>query len=409
MSYKRAYHWTQEQDHRPTRPRLLPVGNWNTGRWNRGRHAGQYLVIMDMNGVLMKRSGSGNSNVTMRPHLDEFLKVLSELSESFSVAVWSSMMMHNLLPMVNSVFGKYASNLQFIWDQNSCTKCWVPEMRKPLFRKDLAWLLTTEWAGYMPNRVLLIDDDAIKCTENPEGTAVHPSSFEGELEGDDELLHLAEYLKFLAETADNSIPAFVTSYPFDAFKAGAAMPNGQLEDYGTGEAANDLVEVEVEDDRHDWASDHEAGQCEGSGPIDAADDLVEVEIEEGGEDWNAQHGEVPIEGEENQDCAEREMDKFAGAQQGEEPFYGDDHADAEVADDFAQGRNCPSHMDGNPWSRLESRSKPGTFYYFNSSTGESQMEPPPPWEKRMSRHDSGTYYYWNPMTGETSVDKPDMQ
>ena len=80
-------------------------------------------VIMDMNGVLMKRGGSGNQHVTMRPHLEEFLKVLSELSESFSVAVWSSMMMHNLEPMVNNVFGEFASSLQFIWDAWRCYGC----------------------------------------------------------------------------------------------------------------------------------------------------------------------------------------------------------------------------------------------------------------------------------------------
>lgn len=321
MSFKRPWYGTQEQNQRWTQPRLS--GDWNRavtfqptfqpapqakghqsafqpagkakGKGKKGRHAGQYLVIMDMNGVLMKRSGGGNQNVTMRPHLEEFLKVLSELSESFSVAVWSSMMMHNLEPLVNKVFGELAPSLQFIWDQNSCTKCWVPEMRKPLFRKDLAWLHSTPWASYMPDRVLLIDDDAIKCTANQEGTAIHPSSFEGCAEGDVELLHLAEYLKTLAETADNSVPAFVTSYTYDAFKEVHDMPNEQLEDSGTGEAADDLVEVEIEDDGDNWATDQGDGQYKSSGPVEAADDLVEVEIEEDGQQWDAQHEEVPIE------------------------------------------------------------------------------------------------------------------
>lgn len=60
------------------------------------------------------------------------------------------------------------------------------------------------------------------------------------------------------------------------------------------------------------------------------------------------------------------------------------------------------------WRRVESRSQPGNFYYFNNVTGENSLEPPPPWEKRASRSDPNVYYYWNSLTGATSVERPEV-
>jgi 23S rRNA-/tRNA-specific pseudouridylate synthase len=56
--------------------------------------------------------------------------------------------------------------------------------------------------------------------------------------------------------------------------------------------------------------------------------------------------------------------------------------------------------------RMESRSQPGIFYYFNETTNETRVEPPPPWEKKESRSQPGVFYYWNSVTCETSVVKP---
>lgn len=58
------------------------------------------------------------------------------------------------------------------------------------------------------------------------------------------------------------------------------------------------------------------------------------------------------------------------------------------------------------WTRMESRSAKGVFYYFNQATGATQAEPPPPWEKKASRSKPDVFYYWNPLTGQTSAEKP---
>ncbi|CAE8716682.1 unnamed protein product, partial [Polarella glacialis] len=58
------------------------------------------------------------------------------------------------------------------------------------------------------------------------------------------------------------------------------------------------------------------------------------------------------------------------------------------------------------WQRMESRSKPGIFYYWNQLTGVAEAEPPPPWEKKQSRSNASVFYYWNTVTSQSSVEKP---
>eukprot|EP00435_Cladocopium_sp_Y103_P057756 s2061_g20.t1 len=58
------------------------------------------------------------------------------------------------------------------------------------------------------------------------------------------------------------------------------------------------------------------------------------------------------------------------------------------------------------WKRMESTRQAGVFYYLNTTTMQTQVEPPPPWEKKQSRRDPTILYYWNPVTNQTSLEKP---
>jgi len=61
------------------------------------------------------------------------------------------------------------------------------------------------------------------------------------------------------------------------------------------------------------------------------------------------------------------------------------------------------------WKRLESKSHPGKFYYFNSATGENETQPPVvdlPWKLQESKSHKGQWYYFNEKTSETIVDPP---
>lgn len=64
--------------------------------------------------------------------------------------------------------------------------------------------------------------------------------------------------------------------------------------------------------------------------------------------------------------------------------------------------------DHQGWRRLESKSTPGTFYYYHSQTGQCQMDPPEPWEKRESNSQPDVFYYFNLTTGESTIEKPEV-
>lgn len=173
---------------------------------------------MDMNGVLLVRSKSGSKRkerkAYLRPHLDELLNTLHELSGRVKVAVWSSMMEFNLYPLVEDAFGDFSASLEFVWDQEWCTRTFVKGIKKPVFRKDLQNLKWSDWYEHFPDNVLLIDDDPIKCTTNPVGTAIHPKTYTGAEEDDSELLSIASYLRALV-ASECTAKDFVLSHPYE--------------------------------------------------------------------------------------------------------------------------------------------------------------------------------------------------
>merc|ERR1712039_108667 len=58
---------------------------------------------------------------------------------------------------------------------------------------------------------------------------------------------------------------------------------------------------------------------------------------------------------------------------------------------------------------IESKTKPGQFYYFNSKSGQNEVRPPRvslPWKLLESKTKKGQFYYFNEETGQNSVDPP---
>lgn len=149
----------------------------------------------------------------LRAHLNVLLSTLDRLKDQVIVGVWSSMMEHNLYPALDGSLGQARMDkLAFIFDQAWCTHARIKGMQKPLLRKDLFWLKQTRFASFMPDRVLLIDDDPIKCTRNPPGTAIHPSEYTGQM--DSELLALSRYLENLVNSGCTSVPEYVLANPY---------------------------------------------------------------------------------------------------------------------------------------------------------------------------------------------------
>lgn len=65
------------------------------------------------------------------------------------------------------------------------------------------------------------------------------------------------------------------------------------------------------------------------------------------------------------------------------------------------------------WTRRESTSNPGNFYYVHADTGETRIDKPPDfveapvvWSRVESKSNRGQFYYYNKDTGETRVERP---
>lgn len=338
------------------------------------------LVILDMNGVLVLRNKTRKDDGDRRPFLAEFLQLLFvELADRIQVAVWSSMMEHNLHPLVELAFGCYCDRLAFVWDQRWCTEKWVAGMHKPLLRKDLVYLKQSEFNDFFPHHVLLIDDDPIKCTANPTGTAVHPSAWEGD-EKDAELRRLGAYLKALVESSEPA-PEFQRRRPFRDFLPQAAGEEElQQEDEEQGEdrpaKRQRLVSSQT------FAQGEEV---EGFWPDDDSWLAASVLKALNSGDY-----------------------RIKWAEDGTESIVPPDFLRLKVA---ARPPKTALRVGGakaapSPWKRMESKRSPGVYYYYSTSTGASQAEPPAPWQVREVPGRPGQFRYVNLQTGERSDVKP---
>lgn len=201
---------------------MAPTAELETKKRKKSKGKPEFLIVLDMNGVLILRKTLKDAN--HRPYFEEFIEMLWSNYPRLNVGVWSSMMPHNLQPLVQAVFGERAKDLAFVYGQDWCHECWVEGMKKPLLRKDLVWLGQTEWHDhYWGNRILLVDDDPIKCTENEEGCAVHPLTWEGDMD-DTELQRLGSYISALAQSDCTSVPEFTLQYPYENYSGAPATP-----------------------------------------------------------------------------------------------------------------------------------------------------------------------------------------
>ena len=137
-----------------------------------------------------------------------------DLERHVRVAVWSSMKRHDLLPLAQEVFGPWYEKLEFIWHKGKCSEFLGGEWGKPFIRKELSKLEDTSWALYVPDRVLLIDDEPMRCSFNHPGTAVHPITCIADHSGT-ELRRLARYLKEFVGSDYEAIRDFVLLNPFN--------------------------------------------------------------------------------------------------------------------------------------------------------------------------------------------------
>lgn len=362
------------------------------------------LVILDMNGVLLVRLTSNKAKAELRPYIEDFLATLfEELSGRVVVAVWSSMMNHNLVPLVHQAFGHYASRLCFVWDQRCCTEKHVPGMHKPLLRKDMVRLQSTPFAAHVQGKILLVDDDAAKCVMNPANTAIHPQSFEGRSANaqDCELLRLSAYIKALVASGCRSVPEFVRAKPLDSFWPEELGEVGQYEEEEDEFSAPAAPAAPPPAKRARLVP---AGRAEAPAVAPSAGlakgAAVEAYWPEDGSWLPATVRQLRNDGQVDVDWVEE--DSMSTMPRDHVRLRRFQPQPPQNAPRFQQPQQQQQ------WERRTTRIGAGNVYYYNKQTGASSPEPPPPWQKRFMPGQPGRCYYFNLVTKAASHVKPEL-
>ena len=138
------------------------------------------LLIFDLNGIFLVRERGatehkpsftiGNFKCFVRPGVRKFLKWVHH---HFDVAVWSSTMPHNTIPIVRHIWGKKMKDLKFIFSQRQCTYTGTMDDGKPIFLKELKYVWEM-FPWYDETNTVLIDDSPYKVARNPPQTSIHP-------------------------------------------------------------------------------------------------------------------------------------------------------------------------------------------------------------------------------------------
>ena len=156
----------------------------------------QRLVILDINGLLIKRALSdrtppasnsvrlGIYRIFIRPKVRQFLKFLLK---HFCCAIWSSMTHNNLKPLLGLLHREAKineANFCFIFDQHQCfARVNVYHPSKPG-----VLLLTKPFTSIVvPHNIfntLLIDDTPEKAMYNNKGTCISPTPYDGSINDD---------------------------------------------------------------------------------------------------------------------------------------------------------------------------------------------------------------------------------
>jgi TFIIF-interacting CTD phosphatase-like protein len=126
--------------------------------------------------------------VYIRPHLQDFVAFVLE---TFRVGVWTTSGEMYATQVVERIFEPGA--LDFIWSSERCTPARDRDTREYHAIKNLRKLKDR---GYSLESIIVVDDTATNYARNY-GNLVIVREYSGD-RNDDELLHLASYLKHLA-------------------------------------------------------------------------------------------------------------------------------------------------------------------------------------------------------------------
>ena len=152
------------------------------------RRSKKQLLIFDLNGIIVERvyavdktiekdgaTRLGNFLCWKKPDTENLLTELFLRSETYEIAVWSSVTKYNVDRLAKFAFGKHYFKLLFVFNQDQCERVKNSdiETKKPLFLKNLSEVLLN-YPQYDETNTLLIDDNDEKSRNNSEQCYFNP-------------------------------------------------------------------------------------------------------------------------------------------------------------------------------------------------------------------------------------------
>ncbi|KAJ3045500.1 hypothetical protein HDV00_009154 [Rhizophlyctis rosea] len=186
------------------------------------------LLILDLNGTLIERiTDSAKKKIARshpafpprpdfmvnskpcfcRPYLDTFF---AHIFADFHVGAWTSATPKNAGPMIDTIFGQYASQLKFKWDRTKCSDLGnksndfssVKDLR--LIWADIGPEGANKDGLYSAENTILLDDTSTKASHTPDN-GLHLPTFtfiesDFDAENDESLLNVIKYLDDLRQS-----------------------------------------------------------------------------------------------------------------------------------------------------------------------------------------------------------------
>lgn len=128
---------------------------------------------------------AGTYAIYRRPHLDAFLNAIGQ---NFDLAIWSSASASYVREIASTLIPD-ATQLEFVWSRERCTRRYDPEFQEAYYAKNLDKVCKL---GFALERILIVDDSPEKVSRHY-GNHIRVLPFTGDPH-DTELQKLLPYL-----------------------------------------------------------------------------------------------------------------------------------------------------------------------------------------------------------------------
>lgn len=152
-----------------------------------------FLLILDLNGVLVARRSKGS--FIHRPYAKEFIDFAFK---NFAVGVWTSGLQRTCEPIIESVMGEYKHRLLFVFFRDKCELTPTPD-NKYGTKKHLKYIFSMFPDSFHSVNTIIIDDSPEKCSHPDIALCPAPFNKPSQQKDDEGLKEVISVLKEVLE------------------------------------------------------------------------------------------------------------------------------------------------------------------------------------------------------------------